>query len=281
MNGLETGARGVDKVRMYGWTLADSPGELAMIHKGLLRVDSRYQRELTISRVVSLASEWSWVSCGSLTVAKRGDESLWVVDGQHRLLAAQRRSDISVLPCVVFEVSEVEDEAINYERANTLRGSMKGHEMFKARLFSRDPIALAVNELVAASGRRVGGQSSSNDVNCVGLLYRLAKDNGEVLKTVWPVIVDVCHGNVLSSRIVEAICFVESRMPEGESLSDPRWRSRLVNAGYEELSASMTRFAAAFARGGARPWAVGLLAAINKGLHKKLVVKGLGQEDAA
>lgn len=281
MKTLERGWNGVDKVKMYGWVFADSPGELAMVDKRLLRVDSRYQRDLKLSRVISLVSEWSWVSCGALIVAKRADESLWVVDGQHRLLAAQRRSDISTLPCVVFSVSEVEDEARNYERANSNRGSMKGHDLFKSRLFSRDPIALAVNDLVAASGRRIGAQSSPKEVNCVGLLYKLAKDNGAVLKTVWPVIVDVCDGNILSSRIVEAICFVESRMPEGESLSDHRWRSRLTHAGYEELSASMTRFAAAFAKGGARPWAIGLLAAINKGLHKKLVVKGLGQEEAA
>ena len=281
MHALEKGTGGGDKVKMYGWTFADTPGELAMVHKSALRVDDTYQRDAKTNRVLSLASQWSWVSCGALTVAKRGDGSLWVVDGQHRLLAAQRRSDITALPCVVFAVSEVKDEARNFATANTMRGAMKGVEMFKARLVAMDPIALAVNELITASGRKVGGFSSQNHVNCVGLLCKLAKDNGAVLHAAWPVIVDVCHGNVLNSRIVEAICFVESRLPEGESLSDPRWRSRLIHAGYDELCASMTRFSAAFARGGARPWAVGLVAALNKGLRQKLVVKGLGQEEAA
>jgi len=39
-------------------------------------------------------------------VALRDDNKWFVVDGQHRKLAADQRSDIRELPCLVFETNE-------------------------------------------------------------------------------------------------------------------------------------------------------------------------------
>lgn len=64
----------VTKVEAFGWKMIDAPGRFEMIDKVLLRVDHSYQRDtINNKRVNEIASEWSWVSCGTLTVACRPD----------------------------------------------------------------------------------------------------------------------------------------------------------------------------------------------------------------
>lgn len=92
---------GLDKVQRYGWTMQDKQGEQRQINKNLLLVNDDYQRTASASKILEIASEWSWIGCGVIIVAKR-DGSYWVIDGQHRVLAAKRRSDIKEMPCLVL-----------------------------------------------------------------------------------------------------------------------------------------------------------------------------------
>ena len=80
-----------DKIERYDWKLLDQPGELRMLNKKVLRVDEQYQREATEPKVKEIARAWSWLACGALLVAER-DGVYFVFDGQHRALAALRRS---------------------------------------------------------------------------------------------------------------------------------------------------------------------------------------------
>ena len=96
---------GLDKVQRYGWVTAHAQGRFEMINKRLLNVNTEiYQREASKTKVLELASNWSWIACGALIVADR-DGVYWVADGQHRKLAADKRSDIKELPCMVFTVA--------------------------------------------------------------------------------------------------------------------------------------------------------------------------------
>src|SRR6185295_1898141 len=96
---------GETKVKIYKWASLDSPGIPYLLQKGMLQIDRDYQRVLSEARVLSLAQSWSWLACGSLLVAERSPGEFFVFDGQHRLEAANRRSDIDELPCVVFKLS--------------------------------------------------------------------------------------------------------------------------------------------------------------------------------
>src|SRR5689334_6103185 len=80
-------------------TTRDRPGEFAMIDKTKLNVDLSYQRKTTKSRVDKIREEWSWIAFGAVSVALRGDGEWFVMDGQHRVLAAMMRDDIKEVPC--------------------------------------------------------------------------------------------------------------------------------------------------------------------------------------
>jgi len=91
-------AMGKSKIERYGWTVQDGQGELRLISKHDLAVDyASYQRIANNAKTLVLARDWSWIACGALIVASRGG-ALHVVDGGHRLVAAMKRDDITMLP---------------------------------------------------------------------------------------------------------------------------------------------------------------------------------------
>lgn len=98
------GGSKIDKIKRYGWKLIDKQGEFMLIEKDELYVDPVYQRSNWNSKKVNdIASAWSWNRCGTLTVAIR-DDKWWIIDGATRKLAADKRSDIKKLPCMVVRI---------------------------------------------------------------------------------------------------------------------------------------------------------------------------------
>lgn len=271
---------GADKVEAYKWVIADEPGEFALIEKAALNVDHSYQRYHTDPKVLEKARSWSWLACGALSIGRRSDGTLWVIDGQHRYLAACRRSDIKVLPCMVYESQGPEVEAIAFLNMTAGRKPMNAVEKFKARIVGKDPVALEIQALVEQSGRRVASNSDKHTVRCISNMTKHLEQRPEVFRRLWPLIVDVCRNERLSERIIEAFMYIESRL-SGESLTDRRWRQRIMQVGFRELHDSMAKFSAAYAAGGNRVWALGVVEAINKGLRVRLSVDGLTISEAA
>lgn len=144
----------VTKVAKYKWRTDTRPGELMMIPKGSLEVDSAYQRGQNELKVQHIASSWSWPAFGALIVARRGDR-FFVIDGQHRALAAIRRADVSDLPCVVFPMENIEQEALAFLDSNTSRKPLTTADKYKASLVVGDEVTTLVNNLIVASGRTV------------------------------------------------------------------------------------------------------------------------------
>jgi hypothetical protein len=91
----------LSKVERYGWEMKDEPGELMHVDKKRLRIDHEYQRSANEVKVTEITKRFSWLALGAIVVVRRGD-AYYVVDGQHRVMAAMRRTDIATLPCVVF-----------------------------------------------------------------------------------------------------------------------------------------------------------------------------------
>ena len=102
----ETVRIGGDKIKRYGWTVQDEPGDMRLLHKDKLQIHPAYQRDLVAQKVSEISAAWSWIALGALVVGERGGE-FWVIDGQHRAAAAKRRSDTTHLPCVVFKTADV------------------------------------------------------------------------------------------------------------------------------------------------------------------------------
>lgn len=264
------------KIERYKWKDASEPGELMWIDKQLLSVDHRYQRDGDNEKAQILAQRFSWQAFGTLIVARRPAGEFKIADGQHRWLASLKRADITKVPCIVFDSVDEGHEAGVFLEANAHRKPVSAVAKFKAAVLSGNQIALAIKALVDDAGREVTGSSNANAVNCVALLGRLLERCPDVLFKVWPVITSVCVGRPISERIVDALVYLESRMPEGQSLTDRRWRGRLVDIGVDELNRAMSMASAFYARGGAKVWAIGVVNRLNKGVAeaKRLSLDG-------
>mgnify|MGYP002682237103 CR=1 FL=1 len=107
------GAGGVST--RYPWAIKNKPGDFLMVPTKELEVDHAYQRDqINERRVQELSRAWDWVACGCLVVALREDNRWFIVDGQHRKLAAELRGDIPELPCLVFETTGRREEALGF-----------------------------------------------------------------------------------------------------------------------------------------------------------------------
>ena len=268
----EVTSQGLNKVKRYKWSLKDGPGLFEWINKNDLLIDHTYQRRAMSSKVLNIAREWSWIACGCLLVARRHSNS--VMDGQYRTLAARKRSDITELPCMVFEVETIQNEAQGFLDANTHRKPVSALDKYRALLTAGDETAAFIDELVTKIGRTVG-DSEKNSVGCVALLMKCATTDREKLIAIWPLINKIAGTQKIHSRLIDGMIELERRMSNGQSLSDTRWRSRIVNIGADELIMSAGKAAAYFEKGGARVFASGMLQRINHGLRHKLVISSL------
>lgn len=257
------------KVERYKWKMQDTPGALRWVKKGDLQVDHTYQRNANEMKLIAIAKDWSWVACGAIVVADR-EGVLFVVDGQHRVLAARKRSDIAELPCLVFKTHEVKQEAKGFLVAQTQRRPVTSVEKFRALVVVEDRAALLVQELLDQAGKVPGNGMSPGSVKCVGALLRWANDDAATLCSVWPLIVAVSSGQVIHRRIVDGLMYIAKRMPTGSSLTDREWQKRVLKVGVTGLLDGAAKAGAYYAFGGMKVWAAGMVEAINRGHRNRL-----------
>lgn len=265
----------VDKIEKFGWSLVDEPGELRMVDKNALGIDPEYQRDASTGRVRAMASAWSWVACGAITVADR-DGRLWAIDGQHRVLAARSRSDVSALPCIVFKTTGRSEEALGFYRLNTGK-PMSSIDKFRALLCAGDEVAGYVQAALAKIGLEIGKRSEPGYIRCIQTLYGIAarsrSDFDKVLRAANAVCWRASH---VHERIVAGLDYIHQHC--GAGLDDARLYQRLVDAGAIRLLAGISRAASFYSKGGARVYAEGILSVINKGLRVKFELASLSDD---
>jgi hypothetical protein len=261
----------------YEWNDPSAKGELEWIDKSKLEIDYSYQREVVSTKVERLAERFSWPAFGVLVVARRGGK-LYVAEGQHRLMAARKRSDISLVPCVIFDSKGKPYEARVFLDANAERKPVTAIAKFKAMIVERDATALAVNKMVVDAGRTVAQNSAANTVACVSLLCRLHTTVPDYLARIWPLVVELCENSNIPERVVDSLVYIEKRLPDGVSLTDRKWKSRLLSIGPEQLMRAIAGSIGHYQAGGAKVWSRGILRALNHGMRDRLRIVGDDEE---
>lgn len=264
---------GDSKESHYKWEIVDEPGRFAMISKHELVVDHTYQREQVRREILDIAAAWSWLKCTCLIVARR-DHRFVIIDGQQRHAAAMKRSSIDQLPCLVFETQDVQEEATAFLGINTGRRVVSAVERHKAKLVAGDPLAALVQALLDDADITLIGSGSggAGTTKCVAVLERMASADRDAFERIVRLSDRICRQSnmPLGNKILEGLWYLDQSMLEG-GLSDSRARRRVIDVGADVLQREAIRAASLYAKGGARVWATGMLQALNKGLHKKLV----------
>lgn len=135
------------------------------LHLDRLSVDKAYQRSTdnaTSRRLIaSIAMKFDWRLCAPLVVSRRSDDTLVIIDGQHRWMAVCLRDDIPQLPCCVFRYASIEEEARMFIVANRARRPISRLDDYYAALAAADEDALEIQELVTGSGLRIARTTSA------------------------------------------------------------------------------------------------------------------------
>lgn len=133
----------------------------------LIQIDDVYQRteSLVTSRIKKIASDFDMLRFGCLVIGHRGDDSYWVVDGQHRFLGAVK-ADIVEVPCLIFESSGREQEASLFRSLNMDRTRVGAYGIYKAALAYGDPISKGVDVLLRKYGLDMGAQLRDGVFKC-------------------------------------------------------------------------------------------------------------------
>ncbi len=256
-------------------------GDYATISKHELNVDHQYQRPESNNRAKALAVKWSFAACGAITVSVRilnGKETYWVIDGQHRLLAAMTRDDVDKLPCLCFRFPNLASEAEAFEIANTHRSYVTALERLPGQIVQEKKIALDIQRLVEMSGRQIAKKTTAKSIMCIGVLSRCLADDTERMFKLWPLMINLMHGYPMKGEVIRGIFHLEGLLnKEDISLTMPVWSKRICKVGFLKISDMIMKAAAMDDSGrGPRVCATGVLAAINYGLVNKLVVSNLG-----
>lgn len=105
--------------------------------------------------------KFDWRLCAPLVVSKRSNETLVIIDGQHRWLAASQRDDIPYLPCCVFVYGDTQEEARMFIVANRARKPMSRLDDLSAAIAAQDEDALELQQVVLSAGLRIARNTAS------------------------------------------------------------------------------------------------------------------------
>lgn len=260
----EKTAQGHDRVSHYNWTMRNSPGEFLMIPKDELEVDHAYQRNnLNQRRIDMLCRSWDWIACGCLVVALRDDNKWFVLDGQHRKLAADMRSDIKALPCLVFETAGRRQEAVGFLAINQGRVGVGALDRYRAQLISGDKTAFAVEAMLKSTGHRAGHTASAKTVGCVQCLYRLCAEDQARFERLWPLLAELHPDDAMTDAVIRGLWQVDKWI-ESRSVTQSPYREKLLAIGGKGLNHEIRREIAVIGQGGTRVCACAIAKYLNK-----------------
>lgn len=141
-----------------------------------INVDTEIQRMLERPRVQRMAENLNEDALGIITVSKRADGRLFIVDGQHRLASVILAGGEDLLMrAELFEGLTRAQEAKLFRERNNMR-KPNVFDIFRARLVEGDPVALDINRLFEKYGWHLsmgGADGSISAVAAAERIYRL------------------------------------------------------------------------------------------------------------
>lgn len=262
----------IDKVARYKWSELDEQGEFRMINKhDLIIPTDHYQRPASEKKVLRIASSFSWAAFQVISVSDNGNGKYNVIEGGHRTRAALKRDDVYNLPCMVFEMKTIEDEAKAFLEVNVNRAPMSAVDRHHAYIASGDILAIKVENLVRASGRKVEKGAGAHSISCVNELRKCLADDEDAMMRVWPVICALCEGQKITRDVVIGLFWMERRIEGG--VSAPAKARRICHVGLQRIIDGARHGREYHGHPGSSAIADGILKQINHGLRAKWKIK--------
>lgn len=212
--------------------LAAFPFRFEMAPTSRMFVDHDYQRPLT-SFVNTIEENFNPSLLQPLSISERVSGKLAVIDGQTRMVAAERKG-YTVLPCVVYTGLSKSDEARIFELLQTQRRNITSWTRFRAALQAKNPESLAIKRLVESIGLEVGDKPGQiKSVAALEYGYRIDDFTLErvlsVLKGAWP-------ERVPDSQFIRGLHYFYVKSAAQIDVDDEKLVRRLKGIGAQDLA---------------------------------------------
>ena len=159
---------------------------LARVPTKNLKIDPRYQRQADQRRIERMATQWDDALAGVLEVSLR-DGHLFVMDGQHRLLAA-RLHGVRMLRVLIHSDLDTKAEAERFAKLNTGRVRPNRLALFRARLVAEEPLALRIMACIRSHGLLLVDGSRDVGIRSIGVVEAIGGYDISLLDTTFNVI---------------------------------------------------------------------------------------------
>lgn len=139
--------------------------------------DERVQRAIIDRRVRELANSLDLDGIGVVTVSKRDDGRLYILDGQHRQLALlEAGMGEWIITCRVYHGLSLPEEAAIFRVLNNTRKPNAFDDYMKGVL-AGDPECVAIHKIVQRTGLRVALQSGDGLISCIAAARKIYRSS--------------------------------------------------------------------------------------------------------
>lgn len=196
-----------NKLKVYSNNKSTSYERLSV---DVLKIADYQLPRLQIARAKSIAKDFNSHKLGVLTVSFR-DGHYFVVDGQHRLVAA-KMVGFKDLMCMILEGLTYEDEALLFATQDDKVKNVMINHKFSALIEAKNPTALKIKSIVESAGLELSfrGYKSNNQIIAIATIQTIFKQYGEFgLYKVCKLIKDTWNGKPLSldKNIINGVYF--------------------------------------------------------------------------
>ncbi len=235
------------------------------LHKAKLNICSAYQRNtITPSTVDKIAASLDLVAFGALTVACRGGDEYFIVDGQNRWMASQRRPELGELNCLVFQSDGAQHEARIFAAINMNRTGVNASDKYRALVTGGDPIAVQLSEALDALGIEVvpRGANGQNQLAAISYVYTMASRDMRRCETILSCVQDITPGSPIFGELIRALDYLDRRIEGG--VQNQTLMTRMRKIGAHKLMDAIAK--ARPANSGISQLGIAVLGEVNRGL---------------
>lgn len=265
----------ISKVEAYKWNKPGDKGEFMWITKDKLKIDLSYQRKIDSKmRVSEIARIFDWALFGVILVALN-DEGYYVLDGGHRVRGAMRRDDIKELPCLVFVLDDISEEARIFYLYNNHRKTITTFDNHRAALagkgkFIESEIAIKTEILVDKYGYKIVKTATNEfELTCIKAIYRMIQLDETLADKAFSIMAKVAEGSDIQSIELSGLFYLMQMNKATDFFSFPL--KNLIEAGIGNIREQIKRRILIEGKGGAKISAIVLADIINKGQQKTKV----------
>jgi hypothetical protein len=253
------------------WSLGGKPGRFCMIDKNELNIDGRYQRgQVSETKVREIARNWDWVLLGVILVVQRLDGTYWVFDGGHRTRGSFYRDDIQMLPCMVYSIDDLSDEAKAFLGKNLMVTNVSSVDKYKAAVVANDETANKASALLGEFGIEVSfNASKTKQIKCINTLLSMIDRDEALAKRCFVFCLGRSEGSPVSSTVMRGLFALCQRLSDRVDVLE-KFGEKLARHNQREMEVRIRQMRAECGKGGEKVEALALLSLINKGCKNKL-----------